>query len=479
MSRRNAVLSALIPALVRTIPEILSWPYTVGFDPVGIYAVNAYQGVFLSMGIPQLFKTTSLYFLIVTLAYKALGDPILAVKLLAPILNGLLGYTVYRYARSTGLGEKASLAAALISTTYFVGLRISWEMHRQMLATAMLLAYMELDKKPGRAAAAAQAALAFLIGWTHEFITVILAAVAAARLLSSKTPREALRAFTALPAGALLLYQVYTPETGALAVPAERLAGVDPAYMLAYATGFLAYLYAPLLPLLAYGASTLRDRGTLAWTATCLAMTYSFLTGTTVLWFRWAILLNYPASLAAGAGLEKLLEKPGRARKAALALVAVYASMTATYIALPPEQQFNKYFGDWNIYKHYMQTSMLQNTLPLSDTPSAIQAVKWVDTLPGNKTLVLHEAFHSWAALYAKNSKLIRVGEHMLSAPNQYRPNTAEEILRAARREAATGAKVYTIWWVAGKGWYNMPNPPPGFKEVKRFGEIAVYEYQG
>ncbi|MEZ0345264.1 MAG: hypothetical protein ABWK01_01765, partial [Infirmifilum sp.] len=245
--------------------------------------------------------------------------------------------------------------------------------------------------------------------------------------------------------------------------------------------GFLAYLYAPLTPLALPGLEALKDTTLLAWSLTCLALTLSPLTGATVLWFRWAILLAYPLAFASAAGYHRLRGKGLKLgplklgkRFAAAALLANLA-LSATYLALPPKHQYNKYFGDWNPYKHYIPTSMLQNSLPLSDTPEAIQALRWVDQNHPNSTLVLHEAFHNWARLTTHNSKLIRVNEAELSSP--LRQNASQRIAALAANASSRGEPVYTVWWTPGNGWYNMPSPPPGFHELTTFGKIPVFEY--
>jgi hypothetical protein len=54
-------------------------------------------------------------------------------------------------------------------------LRISWEMYRQMLGTTslFLIFYLETGLQT-RLNRLAQASLAFLTAWSHEFITVIV-----------------------------------------------------------------------------------------------------------------------------------------------------------------------------------------------------------------------------------------------------------------------------------------------------------------
>ncbi len=481
MNRKYLLLSFLTPLLVRTVPEILSWPYPIGFDTL-IYAGAAINEKALQAPPQQIFKTTSLLYIIYTLLYKLLGDPLLPAKILGPVLTGLVGLAAYHLARALSYPERTALLASALATTYFVALRISWEMYRQMLATIFLLAYLATESRnPKGLKLLALPALAFLTAWSHEFITVILMTHAFIQTLTSPSLKEAAqRALPSLPAAILFLYQLYNPQKNTLEVFHTTLYYPSQLQFTAYALGFLAYLYLPLAPLLAFGLQALKTPPLKNWTATCLTLTLlpAITPNMDFLWFRWTILLVYPIAFASALGAEKLLNgqtplKPRTARVIALSTLILNAVFTATYLVLPPEHQYNKYFGDWNPYKHYIQTSMLQSSIPLHDVEPTIQAALWVDSQPGNKTLVLHEAFHNWAQLYARNTKLVRVNEQKLSSP--IRENTSRLLLTAAQAYSRNSI-VYTIWWL-NNTWYNMTTPPPQFTPVKTFKDIAVYIY--
>ena len=87
---RAGLLAFLVPLLVRTIPEVLSWPYPLGFDTF-IYAGYALAETFLRVPVLQLFKKASLLFLIYTLLYETVGDPLLKKR----IAHRLVEQSVY------------------------------------------------------------------------------------------------------------------------------------------------------------------------------------------------------------------------------------------------------------------------------------------------------------------------------------------------------------------------------------------------
>jgi hypothetical protein len=121
---------------------------------------------------------------------------------------------------------------------------------------------------------------------------------------------------------------------------------------------------------------------------------------------------------------------------------------------------------------------MLQNSVSISDTPHVIEALRWIKSnlKGGEDALVLHEAMDNWAGIIVgKSIECVRVNEANISSPK--RENTAERLVKAAETKIAEGKNVYTVWWINGEGWYNMPTLPKQFMEIKRFGDIAVYRY--
>lgn len=361
------VLAFFVPMFVRAIPEVLSWPYPIGFDTI-VYAGYAVRGTFVRMPVLQVFKTTSLLYIIYTLLYKALEDPLLPAKLLGPLLTGLVGFTIYLYGRAAGYKPGTSLLASLLATTYFVGLRISWEMYRQMLGTIFLFLIFYLETRPQtKTNRLGQAVLSFLTAWSHEFITVILLSHKAIQSLGKRHPYKIIEeALTAVPAGLLFLYQIYSPSTGALQVPVLQVASPTPLHLFLYITGFVLYLYLPLAPLIVFGIGELGKPQLRDFAIVCLLLTYLPLLSIgilDILWFRWTILLVYPVAFLAAGGFERLVKGEAplsreTARRLAVATLVLNVVFTATYLVLPPEGQFNKYFGDWNMYKQFMQTSM-------------------------------------------------------------------------------------------------------------------------
>lgn len=160
-----------------------------------------------------------------------------------------------------------------------------------------------------------------------------------------------------------------------------------------------------------------------------------------------------------------------------LSVLLLNLVMSSYYLIRLPEHQV-KYFGEWNNYKQFIQTSMLQNSVSLSDTPHVVEAMNWLEgkVAGTNSVLVVHEAMDNWARILIRGVEIIRVYEVELSS--QVRENVATRLVRLAEEKAENGSEVYTVWWVDGKGWYGMPELPPQFNDIQSFGNIGVFQYR-
>ena len=95
------LLAFLVPFIVRAIPEVLSGSYPVGFDVFAYYVPNTLSWLRDGIGFWSLLATAPLLYLLL-MGVTAVGVPIFwTLKVLAPLLLGLLGLVVFFYARKT------------------------------------------------------------------------------------------------------------------------------------------------------------------------------------------------------------------------------------------------------------------------------------------------------------------------------------------------------------------------------------------
>jgi hypothetical protein len=226
---------------------------------------------------------------------------------------------------------------------------------------------------------------------------------------------------------------------------------------------FLFLSYLPLFPLLFYGIKkykgNLQLNAWILWVAIALSIVFVspnalFPVGP----HRWIILLTYPLCFFAVGALSNLKSVPLKA-----VAFGILAATSISFMVLPGDFAF-PYFG---MFPAYAPSPMTQNTVPLRDCQSTLDAVNWVkDNMHQSDHLMVHDAFGGWAMLVLSSEQLFFYG---YENPDSFAQKTVN---------LGLGGKLYLIWWVNGWGGHGLVSVPSSFKEVFESGKIAVYVYQ-
>lgn len=477
-------LAFLIPFVIRLIPEVLAWPYPIGFDTIYAYVPWIESGYPLNLDSFTMLKGARMLPLLALLMNKMLfNDAILTVKILGPVLYAFMGLSMYIFARKTLSWDSwKSLLLVIFSSLYFVSLRISWEMYRQMLGTIFLLLALSCYwSSKSRWTTALTLLFTLLTILSHEIAGAVLLAlmfVEAVYGVIKRDGRLPAATLSVFMGAAFLGYMFLDPATLSLKLPFETFTE-DRAILAGHILGFIIFCYAFLLPFMLYGIAKVRNRLVLGWLIISLIpglwpMIYPSLCPP--LWFRWIIFMVYPTCIYSTEGVYTLLSRGGGSKVLALVYLCFIGITAGYYLIADPEHAF-PYFADYNPYKAYIQSSMLQSTMPLRDIGPTIQAANWLSE-NAHGIIVLHEAFYPWAIrCKCLTDKLMVIRERDLSKPD--RMNFADALIEVANKASHESYEIYTIWWTNGKGWYNVPTLPSEFQLVKSFGDIGVYVFRG
>lgn len=144
-----------------------------------------------------------------------------------------------------------------------------------------------------------------------------------------------------------------------------------------------------------------------------------------------------------------------------MVLGSVLVLLSFSFVLLPAEVAF-PYF---TVFPYYVPSSMLQNSVPLSDCRDVEDALLWVgDNLESDGVLLSHDAFHGWALLFLDESRVVCYGY--------------EDPEEAAWEMVGDGyGRLFLVWWVSGEGWHGWSTLPSCFVEVFRSGRIACYVF--
>jgi len=144
--RRGLLLAFVFGFAVRLIPEILSFPYPIGFDTV-YYAARMNSGVVWGHW-SSLLSTWLVYAVLVPLYSLTEVDPFLLLKVVGPLLYGGTAAGIYYFAwKGLNWGVKKCLFASVFFAFQLAALGISWHFYRNLLGLTLLLFALPFFKK--------------------------------------------------------------------------------------------------------------------------------------------------------------------------------------------------------------------------------------------------------------------------------------------------------------------------------------------
>ncbi len=493
--RRNvwALLAFFVPLALRCVPEVLSWPYPLGLDTLRYIPVIESGSVLLSG--PLVFVQSQLFYTLATLAYWIFGNPVVIIKVLGPLLMGSVAAVMFLFARrGLGWGSFKSFLVALLVGTYFVSLRNSWDLYAQSLALIFFFAtliFLKASNSPRRYIFAFVFMLMTVL--SHQLISVILFFVLgleAVRYLVKKSRRDFVFSFISLGlAGGLFFFRLYSFRIGSLFIPTAS-AGPQTSFAIALnMTGLLVYCYFLIIPLAAIGFTSLKSWVLRLWVIWCLGaivLLMFFPNLPLYYWQRWVYLLVYPLLFFAVEGFDKLWHfwfthknkiKRLAPKAFALTYVALLLVLSGFYLAASPKNQISLFSTD-NHYLAFIPSSMVQNTLPISDNPDLVECINWINNNAVNNSVIIsHYALYDLTVLYGHDRLVIPVRQSpSLWVHLQNETTLVDGMIEASRIALAAGnSTVYTVWWINGDGWYKISALPSYFTEVYRSDRMAVY----
>jgi hypothetical protein len=278
----------------------------------------------------------------------------------------------------------------------------------------------------------------------------------------------------ALPGTVLFLVTVYSGLIITNVGLVSEQPSVPDASTVGLNLGFLAYAYLALVPLAVIGLQRVRNVELRSWSLFCIGIVLAGLLpffGPIVQSYRWSILLDIPACIFAAAGLYKLVQSSppriGWSRNFHRLILPTFSAVLVVsailYIALPAQQAAVFYTA----YPEQLPTSMVQDTIPMSDLGNLRGLLDSAATRIGPTTvLITHQAIYGWARAYlpSLNDRIINY---------QYNsPLTGVEIAKSSGYSS-----ILMIWWANGTGWHNQPYVPNGFETLLANGDLALYMY--
>jgi hypothetical protein len=480
-SYRFALAAFLVPVFIRSIPEILVGPYPIGWDTIAFYVPNTLDWAAGKAGFTEILGTAPLMYMISVPVYLVSRvNPVWIFKIMGPILYGSMIWALFRFLK-IGLKwpDKQALGGALLTSLYFVTLRISWDLYRNMLGlTFILLSLPLIEEAKGPRKQALLSALIVLAVAADQLTGVIALVLVGTRALIGLT-RNQWREFAeivkvTLPGAILFLATAYA----GLIVPGIGFVGQQapiPTFTSAsLSLGFLGYAYLALIPLILLGLRKVPNIELRIWSVFCIATVATAILpffGPIVQSYRWSLLLDVPICIFAAAGLFKLVESVhleiGRGRNFRRIILPTFSGVLIVsailYVALPAQQAMPYYTA----YPGFLTTSMVQDTIPTSEMGHLQNLLSWVTARSSTgSVLITHQAIYGWARAYLPSTA--RVIDYAYSDP----------LTGVMMAKSAGYSSILMIWWVNGTGWDGQPYVEGDFATILQDGNLALYTYR-
>lgn len=491
-------------------PELIAYPAPVGYNTASYYLPVLYlyrnwgSNLVTNLFYPPQFSPL-VYMLMIP--WTLLFDPRVVVVAFAVSLHGFLAVAVYyNLSRTAGLNLLHSMLGAFFVVIQFSVLNLSLGMFSEVLAVSIgIIALSLLTQIHTWKGLSLIALLLVVTGLAHQMVllTLLLCVFYLAilrwrkgapsdsyRLLLSSAPAVGFlacnwlvlqRAQTIFPSGAGVKVWYLASDVSSTGIsPFANYFIKFGSYPLIVVTiiGFLLFLYAPHLPLLAVSRPRLRRlklpamEMTSVWALVVVGLTISPIVSPWFafdLWYLWAVTVSVPLSIVAFRRYARYLLNSKRKRLGTILILTLipYTVIGVGYMTQPPDRPF-VYF-DSSPFVGYMASSMLANTMPLKDSiDTSILLAQLNSTLNQSSVLLVHEAFYGFAAVAITGPQKNILNYHLGS------------VISAVSYAKQLGfSKIYWIWWLPGYGWHGLVNPPSGFTIVTQEGHMAIYLFTG
>jgi hypothetical protein len=466
------ILAFTVGFVVRLIPELLSFPYPIGWDTI-YYAYRISDGALFGHW-NDVFSTWLIYGVLVSLGNLTQLDPFLLLKIVAPLLYGGTSAGIFFVAWKK---LDWSVTKSLLASGFFVfqvaALAISWQFYRNVFGVMVLLFAIPFVRSDiGWKGMAALSVLGLLIAWGHELATVSLFFIVFGLLTLSVLRKEkiAYRLFVAI-IPALIIFFGNFMWISPYAAPLERnmIWLQDSTWAHPGGLFFLTDYLRVSTPIESYGSyfELFYHVGSL------FVLLYAIMLPL-LLWGRWMLMLVFPFTFFAANGLwkaAKSLEGFSVSRflgwfkvtkKVGYGLALVSVIVGGLFMTWPLVDGKYGIIG-WEGTFKYVPSTMQSSSVPLRDTEGVIEAYKWLNSnMDVDSSLLVHDVFEFWTLLYLNHNYSAYVFDSDLKAASNLAVN-----------EGFSSA--YFVWWNQDIGWYNL-RLQDNWVSVFDSGRISVYQ---
>ncbi len=471
-------------AAIRALPELLAGSSLVGNDTV-LYAGLMANAISCLNGASLIsYGNSPLLYLMLCPLGKTLS-PLLIMKIAPVVLYGLLsGSLFYFITKTLKLPVAHSIFVAGFVIVQVATLRMSWDMHRTILSTSLLLILLaDLQPQIDRLHATVALLLSGLVIASHELVGTLMLLIVAWLFLFRRSTyfKDGSRLMALLLpffVAAGVWFYVAVSRIQAYASLLVNYSDLDSLAVVQW--HYFSVLFLPLIP---FALLSKRKSGVLfAWLGIAGLIAFSPLLPVPLapgFWDRWMLMLVFPLGILAGIGVLRIPEifrahiprlsgGLGHCLTGAILIAVVFpfAIVASGFMTAPSAHPF-WLFDDpllWNAGWSGVPSTMQSNTVDFRMIPDIQRSLDWLaGRMNSSEVLLTHEAFYGYALIYMPSTINVL----------WYGGYGVEWGLDRAR---AYGFKeAYLIWFTPRSGWHSPDPDLTGFKLVHQSGMIMLY----
>jgi hypothetical protein len=448
---KESLIVTSLPLLFRSCLELFFYQAPLGYDSMANY-IPVTTG-YMSNSMLYLWMMGPMYYWFLDGLYFSSGNIVLSVKLLNVLVQALFSFSIYIWLRER-MEPRKSLLLTLSTILYFPILGFAWGLERNVMSLAFLFLTLSLVDRNSYLSSITGAATSL----SDPLGFVLLAPILLSRFRSKYTQLALLFSTVMFSITFYLNAEVPTFTRG-LFLPVQGF----PAQLSSLL--YFAYLMLPMtMFVLILGKDDIgRTKNSKIFLDMFVMLVASmfFL----IVFPHYAGRFSLSAAIPASLIISKAIFESRRSSLIA-GFVLMIVIFSIGYAALPPQHPL-PYLGVENAFGNFntiIPTSLEQSTIPLAASNTVLEILHHY-VLAYSGPILLTDVFLGYAVIaHVPKSDIIYENS---SVPNQI------------PRSVANQSKIlYTIWWVNGKGWYNMRYLPTNFVPVYVMSGYALYEIQ-
>jgi len=421
LDKHAIILVFAASIILRIIPELVAYPYPIGYD-----VVNYYIPVVANFDAhwPAAASQFPLYILLLHSINLVTGLSAHAtVTATATAIFGAFGVSLFFIARSVlRLDARQSTFLAIFVVFQMAVLRTAWDLHRDVFSlTAMLFAFSLVGRKDASwKIILAVLALASLVVAGDRMIGALFCMTLAAFAVITRRKAVMLYAVFSISLLSILMLASYAPSVTAGVGGAEISTGKTPSF---YNPQNLFLIFAVVNGLIAAPAAIgfLRAKDSLVLRiplVLSLAGSFSWLAFPNLAQLvadRWIVLAGIFLSIFAGYGILHVIRnlKPNYATLAAGSVLTAFVAIGLAYATMPYDNPFILYGLARSSTENFGPVTMQFNSLDIQDNGKMMSEISWINQNTEPAAIIVGEKhWRGFMELYLQDHRTYRFSDH-------------------------------------------------------------------